>query len=188
MKPNYDTHEFKTADDFRSWLDANHKSKDGIWLRLYKKGSGLPSVTQPAALDIVLCYGWIDGMRKAYDEVSYLQKYTPRRPKSLWSKRNIEYIQRLSEAGLMKPAGIAEVDLAKSDGRWDAAYDGPATMTFPESFMNALDNHTEAKARFESLSKSARYTIGWQLQTAKTIKTFNARKERIIKELNSFKI
>lgn len=184
MTDQYETLEFKTSEEFRSWLDKNHATTDGVWLKLHKKGTGLATVTNAEALDTALCYGWIDGQRKSFDENSYLQKYTPRRARSLWSKRNVKYIARLTEAGMMMPAGILEVEKAQADGRWEAAYDGPSNMTFPESFLEELHKHPKAEARFNALSKSARYTMGWQLQTAKTQKTFEARQARIIQGLD----
>ncbi|MES2630811.1 MAG: YdeI/OmpD-associated family protein [Patescibacteria group bacterium] len=183
MQDTYETIEFSDAESFRQWLDAHYESVDGVWLKIQKKGSIKTSVTNAEALDIALCYGWIDGLRRGLDENSYLQKFTPRRAKSLWSKRNITYIDRLTKAGLMKPSGLKEVHAAMADGRWDAAYDGPSTMTLPDSFMHELGKHPKAKAQFELLNKTARYAIGWQLQTAKTEKTIEARQKRIIEKL-----
>ena len=185
MRPDYSILPFKTAKAFRTWLDKNHAKSDGVWLQLYKKASDIQSVTYAEALDEALCYGWIDGQRKSHDEVSFLQKFTPRRPRSLWSKRNIQYIERLRELGIMMPAGEAEVARAQADGRWEAAYDGPSNMTIPESFLAELAKHPAAQAKFDAMSKSARYYIGWQLQTAKTQKTIDARTVKIINELNT---
>lgn len=125
MKSDYEITAFKDSTIWRHWLDENHAKADGVWLRLYKKASGVPTVSYAEALDEALCYGWIDGQKKSYDEVSFLQKFTPRRPKSMWSKRNIKHVARLTEQGLMMPAGILEVERAKEDGRWAAAYDTP---------------------------------------------------------------
>jgi uncharacterized protein YdeI (YjbR/CyaY-like superfamily) len=113
---------FKTAAGFEDWLRANHGRKDEIWLRIYKKGSGKPTVTTAEALDVVLCWGWIDGIRKGLDDESFLQRYTPRRAKSLWSDINRGHVRRLIAAGRMRPPGLRQVDAARSDGRWDAAY------------------------------------------------------------------
>lgn len=183
MKPEYPLLPFVSASSWRTWLDENHGSSDGVWVRLFKKASGITSVTYAEALDEALCYGWIDGQRKSYDELSFLQKFTPRRSKSLWSKRNIQNIERLTDAGLIMPAGLAEITKAQEDGRWEAAYDAQSTMTIPDSFLILLNDHPIAKAKFESLKKSARYSIGLRLQTAKTTKTYQARQERIIQEL-----
>lgn len=188
MDDTYQTLEFKDIKEFRNWLNENHKNVNGVWVKLHKKGSGLPSVTIAETLDTALCYGWIDGQRRSFDENSYLQKYTPRRARSLWSKRNVEYIARLTEAGLMMPAGLKEVERAQADGRWAAAYDGPSIMTFPESFLEELHKHPEAEARFNALSKTERYSMGWQLQTARTQKTVEARQMRIIQSLEADEI
>lgn len=152
---------------------------------MYKKASGIASVTHEQALDGALCYGWIDGLRRGYDEVSFLQKFTPRRPKSLWSKRNIEHIARLTEAGLMTPAGVAEVEHAKADGRWAAAYDAQADMVVPEDFLAELRGHPVAEKFFATLNKSNRFAVCWRLQTAKTPETRKRRLEKIIAQLDN---
>lgn len=185
MTSEYEIVEFKDQTDFRAWLDANHNNAAGIWLRIYKKASTIDTVTYAQALDEALCYGWIDGQRKKYDEISFLQKYTPRRPKSLWSKRNIEYIQRLSDAGLMSPMGLSEVQNAQEDGRWAAAYDGQGTMTIPDNFLKELRKHPKAAQFFKTLNKTNLYAIGWRLQTAKTETTRLRRQEKIITMLNN---
>ena len=185
MNDSYETLEFSNSNTFRTWLDVHYDSIDGVWLKLHKKHSGLESITYAEALDVALCYGWIDGQRRSFDETSFLQKYTPRRHRSLWSKRNIEHIARLIEAGLMTQAGLDEIDKAKADGRWEAAYDGPSSMVIPDSFLKELSTHPKAQAKFDAMSKSARYSIGWQLQTAKSQKTIDARQKRIIEQLGS---
>lgn len=184
MRPDYPIVPFADAASWRTWLDEYHASSDGVWARLYKKASGVASMTYAEALDEALCYGWIDGQRKSYDELSFLQKFTPRRSKSLWSKRNIEHVKRLTDAGLMTPAGRAEMERAQVDGRWDAAYDAQSTMTIPDSFMTLLAAHPTAMAAFNALKKSERYSIGLRLQTARTQKTLEARQQKIIEELN----
>ncbi len=183
MNDTYETKEFVDTEAFRLWLQNNHDSVDGTWLKMHKKNSGLISISYAEALDVALCYGWIDGQRRSFDENSYIQKFTPRRKRSLWSKRNVQYIERLINAGLMTPAGLAEVELAKADGRWEAAYDGPSSMTFPDEFLNELRQYPLAQAKFDSMNKTERYAIGWQLQTAKTQKTIVARQKRIIDKL-----
>lgn len=185
MNDSYEILEFADPVKFREWLHAHHSSVDGIWLKIHKKNSGLVSVTYAEALDQALCYGWIDGMRKSYDESSFVQKFTPRRARSLWSKRNITYVERLTAAGLMHESGDTEVEKAKLDGRWQAAYDSPANMVLPDFFLDELSRHPKAKAVFELMSKSAKYAIGWQLQTAKREATKHARAQRIIAELES---
>ncbi len=176
----YEILAFKNVADWRNWLDANGAKVDGLWLRLYKKASGIETVSYSEALDQALCYGWIDGQKKSYDEQSFLQKFTPRRKASMWSKRNIEHIARLTEAGLMMPAGTNEVELAKHDGRWAAAYDTPSEMVVPDYFLAELHKHPEAEAFFATLNKANTYAIAWRLQTAKTEATRNCRQEKLL--------
>ncbi len=183
MKPEYEIRPFENANKWRRWLEMNYETTDGVWIQLYKKASGIESVTYAEALDEALCYGWIDGQRKSHDDVSFLQKFTPRRKKSLWSKRNIEYVARLTDAGKMMPAGEREVERARTDGRWDAAYDKPTDMVAPDDLLTRLENHPEAKAYFATLNKTSRYHIGWQLQTAKTDATRQRRLDKIIANL-----
>jgi uncharacterized protein YdeI (YjbR/CyaY-like superfamily) len=182
---DYDTVEFPEPDGWRQWLDAHHADTDGIWLKMYKKATGIKTITYAEALDAALCYGWIDGQMKKADETAYLQKFTPRRKNSMWSKRNIEYIARLEAAGLMMPAGRAEVDRAQADGRWDAAYDKPSEMIMPDYFLEALDKNPKAKAFFATLNKTNTYAIAWRLQTAKTEVTRQRRLEKLIAMLEA---
>lgn len=182
---DYEILEFKDQAKFRAWLDKHHTSAPGIWLKFYKKASGITAVNYHEALDVALCYGWIDGQVKKGDENFYLQKFTPRRAGSMWSKRNIENIARLDEVGLMAPAGLAEVEQAKADGRWEAAYDKPSEMTVPDYFLAALDKNPKAKQFFDSLNKANTYAIAWRLQTAKTEATRVRRMEKILAMLES---
>lgn len=183
--PDYEVKTFATAAEWRAWLNAHHAVTDGVWLRMYKKASGMTTVTYAEALDDALCYGWIDGQRKGFDEQSFIQKFTPRRKGSLWSKRNIEYVARLTQAGLMMPAGQAEVDLAQADGRWDAAYDKPSEMKPTDEFLAVLHEFPEAEEFYESLNKSNKYAIAWRLQTAKTQATRLRRQEKLLEMLKS---
>jgi uncharacterized protein YdeI (YjbR/CyaY-like superfamily) len=185
MKPDYEIIAFKDPAAWRHWLDKDHAKIDGAWLRLYKKASGVPTVSYAEALDEALCYGWIDGQKKSYDEVSFLQKFTPRRAKSMWSKRNIEHIQRLTEQGLMMPAGILEVERAKEDGRWAAAYDASSEMTVPDEFIAELKKHPVAEKFFTTLNKTNTYAIAWRLQTAKTEETRKRRQDKILALLDA---
>lgn len=185
MKPDYEILAFKDAGAWRAWLDQQQAKSDGVWLRLYKKASNIPSVTYAEALDEALCYGWIDGQKKSYDEVSFLQKFTPRRAKSMWSKRNIEHVQRLTEHGFMMPAGTAEVERAKEDGRWAAAYDAPSEMVVPAEFIAELKKHPIAEKFFATLNKTNTYAIAWRLQTAKTEETRKRRQDKIIALLDA---
>ena len=168
---------FSSYKDWENWLELNHHISNGIWLKFYKKNSGVTTIVYKEALDIALCFGWIDGQLKPCDENSYLQKFTPRRPQSIWSKRNIEHITRLEKAGKMKPSGLKAVEAAKADGRWDKAYDSPSNMEIPEDLLNELKKDEKALAFFESLNKANKYAITWRLQTAKRLET---RKKRLM--------
>jgi uncharacterized protein YdeI (YjbR/CyaY-like superfamily) len=171
---------FRSPSELRKWLAANHRQSDGIWLRIFKRDSGEPTVTYAEALDEALCFGWIDGLKQSHDGVSWRQRFTPRRPKSGWSKINTQHADRLITAGRMKAAGQAAIDAAKKDGRWTAAYDSPSKATFPEDFLAALPRNKKAKAFFESLNKANRYAIAYRLQTAKKPETRKRRMEMIL--------
>lgn len=175
---------FPSPKGWETWLSKHHEASKGVWLRFYKKASGKKSLTYAEALDVALCYGWIDGQSKKADEESWLQKFTPRRPKSIWSKRNREYIERLQKAGRMKPAGLQEVEKAKADGRWDQAYDSPANMEMPEDFLQKLSKDKSAQAFFNTLNKTNKYAIGWRLQTAKKPETREKRMKNILEMLS----
>ena len=172
---------FVSPSEFESWLEKNNHEVKGVWVRFYKKNSGTTTIIYNEALDVALCYGWIDGQVKKYDEYSYLQKFTPRRPKSMWSKRNKDHVLRLEKEGRMNPSGIKEVENAKKDGRWERAYDSPGGMTVPEDFMHELTKNKKALEFFESLNKANKYSIGWRLQTAKNNET---RERRMLEILN----
>lgn len=174
---------FKSQKDWANWLAKNHAKSSGIWLRLFKKNSGVASVTYAEALDEALCYGWIDGQLDKYDEKSWLRKFTPRRPQSVWSKRNSEHVNRLIEAGKMKPAGFKEVEAAKADGRWGRAYDSPRAMQIPADFRKELAKDKKAQAFFETLNKANTYAIAWRLQTAKRPETRAKRLQAILEML-----
>lgn len=174
---------FKTPKAFEKWLEKNHNKIDGIWLRFFKKDSGEKSIVYKEALDEALCYGWIDGQTKKYDEQSYLQKFTPRRPRSIWSKKNTDHIERLTALGKMKQPGLAEVEKAKADGRWAKAYDSPSQMQVPDDFIKLLSKNKKAKTFFDSLNKTNKYAIGWRLQTAKKPETREKWMNRILEML-----
>lgn len=171
---------FRKPVEFEAWLSSHHSESDGVWLRIFKKGAEEKGITRKEALDEALCYGWIDGQAKKMDDQSYLQKFTPRRPGSLWSKRNTEHIKRLTGLGKMKPAGVREVDKAKADSRWEQAYDPPSEMEIPDDFMQELSKIPEAKNFFESLNKTNKYAITWRLQTAKKPETRKRRMKKIL--------
>jgi len=157
---------FETQDGFEKWLQQNYTETKGIWLRFYKKNYGAPTVVYDEALDVALCYGWIDGQVKKYDEKSYIQKFTPRRNKSMWSKRNTEKAEKLLEAGKIKPSGLLEIEKAKADGRWERGYDSPGNMEVPQDFIAEISKNKKAHDFFKTLNKTNLYTIGWRLQTA----------------------
>jgi uncharacterized protein YdeI (YjbR/CyaY-like superfamily) len=184
---NYEIVEFPDQVAFRASLTDRGMDADGIWLRIYKKASGVVSITYAEALDEALCFGWIDGQKKSYDGLSFLQKFTPRRPRSTWSKRNIEHINRLKEAGQMMPSGLLEVEKAQADGRWAAAYDTPSNMQVPDYFLQALSKHPKAELFYATLNKTNTYAIAWRLQTAKTEATRLRRVEKIIEMLDAGK-
>ena len=171
---------FATQQDFRDWLEAEHATSDGIWMKFAKKASGITSVNYDEALDVALCFGWIDGQTKRLDETYYLQRWTPRRKRSPWSRRNVDKVAALIEAGLMHPAGQAEIDRAKADGRWDRAYDGPKNATVPDDLQAALDENPKAAAFFATLTGSARYAILYRLQDAKKPETRRRRLEKFV--------
>jgi len=181
--PDLEVIPFRTPVEWEQWLGHNHVVSKGIWLRFYKKGTGISSVYYAEALDVALCYGWIDGQLKKYDEQSYIQRFTPRRPRSLWSKRNIEHIARLTYEGRMKPAGLKEAEAAKADGRWEVAYDSQAAMSLPDDFHKELRKDKKALAFYESLNKANQYAIAWRLQTAKRPETREKRKLEILEML-----
>jgi uncharacterized protein YdeI (YjbR/CyaY-like superfamily) len=175
---------FTTQADWRAWLEANHAQVLGVWLKHAKKASGKTSVSYAEAVEEALCYGWIDSQKLAYDNDYFLQKFTPRGPKSVWSKTNVAKVEALIKAGKMQPAGLAVIDLAKQDGRWQAAYDSSSTSTVPEDFLAALDKNPHAKQFFESLNKANVYAFCWRIQTAKKPETRQARIEKFIDMLN----
>lgn len=179
---------FKTAAAFERWLKANHARAPEIWLRIFKKASGVATVTAPEALDVVLCWGWIDGIRKSFDEVSFLQRYTPRRPRSVWSQVNRDHVARLVDAGRMTEHGQRQVDAAKADGRWDAAYAPIRTAgieSIPADLRAAIDASPRAAATFRALGRMNLFVLGYRTNAMKTpagrarkIATFVAMLER----------
>jgi uncharacterized protein YdeI (YjbR/CyaY-like superfamily) len=178
---------FETAQQWQDWLAEHHSQPTGVWLKFAKKASGIASLSYDPALDAALCYGWIDGQSKTLDETYYLQKFTPRRPKSTWSKRNIAKVAELTAQGMMQPAGLAAVEAAKQDGRWAQAYDPPSTATIPADFQAALNKHPKAKQFFAGLNKTNSYAILWRIQTAKKPETRQARIEKLIQMLDDGK-
>jgi uncharacterized protein YdeI (YjbR/CyaY-like superfamily) len=162
---------FRDAAEFEAWLEEHVDEQVGVWLKLAKKGSGVPSLTDDEAVDVGLCYGWISGQRKAADDVYYLQKYVPRRPRSRWSMVNVRKVEALLATGRMRSSGLAEVEAAKSDGRWEAAYESQRDATIPPDLAAALAASPKAAQAFDALSKTRRYAVILSVVTARTATT-----------------
>lgn len=178
---------FGTGAAWEDWLKENHTLQTGIWMKIPRKHTGIPSVSLTDALDTCLCYGWIDGQRRSHDEQYFLQKYTPRRPRSLWSKVNIDKVQALTTAGRMRPPGLQAVAKAQADGRWDTAYESQKNAVMPPDLEAALGQNTKAKTFYETLNRAERYSVLWRLMTAKTAETRTARLDKMLKTLASEK-
>lgn len=174
---------FESKKKWADWLARQHDTSAGVWLKLAKKDSGIPSVTYEEALEVALCYGWIDGQKKGLDDEYWLQKFTPRGPKSIWSKINTEKAERLIASGEMKPAGLKAIEAAKQDGRWAAAYSSQKNMSVPEDFQASLDRNKKAKAFFDTLNSANRYAILFRIQTAKKAETRARRIQQFIEML-----
>jgi len=174
---------FASKKKWADWLAKQHDKSAGVWLKIAKKDSEIPSVTYDEALDVALCYGWIDGQKKGLDDKYWLQKFTPRGPKSIWSKINTEKAERLIARGEMKPAGLKVIELAKQDGRWDAAYASQKNISVPEDFQAALDNNKKALAFFATLNSVNRYAILFRIQTAKKPETRAKRIQQFVEML-----
>jgi uncharacterized protein YdeI (YjbR/CyaY-like superfamily) len=175
---------FASQETWERWLDRNHAKAQGIWLKFAKKASRKWTVTYPEALDVALCYGWIDGQTRGLDEDYYLQRFTPRRARSKWSKINREHVARLIEQGRMRPAGLAEVERAKADGRWAAAYDSPSRIQPTPELLAALEASPKAKALFEQLDSQNRYAILYRIHDAKRPETRARRVEQFVEMLS----
>jgi uncharacterized protein YdeI (YjbR/CyaY-like superfamily) len=174
---------FATSRAFEAWLRKNHASSDGAWLLIAKAGVEDATVTYAQAVEVALCYGWIDGQKKGLDDQHWLQRFTPRRARSLWSKANREKAEALIAAGRMQPAGMAEIARAQGDGRWDAAYDGARTAAVPPDLQAALDARPEARSFFAQLDGANRYAVLWRVQTAKRSETRSRRIETLVEML-----
>ena len=161
-------HEFRSADAFYKWLGRNHDRESEVWIRIHKVGSGLPSITPKEAIDVALCWGWIDAIRKGLDDRSYLQRYTPRGPKSIWSRINVDNVARLVGEGRMTEYGLKHVEAAKADGRWDRAYGSSKGMTIPDDLQAAIDAEPKAKAMLARLSARNRFALAFRVHNMKT--------------------
>jgi uncharacterized protein YdeI (YjbR/CyaY-like superfamily) len=177
---------FETADAWEAWL-AEHVSDSGVWLKFYKKDSGVASLTYQPALEVALCYGWIDGQAAKGDDAWYVQRFTPRRARSVWSKRNCDIAERLIHEGKMRPAGQAQVDAARADGRWDAAYAAASQMEIPADFLEALKTNKQAEAFYATLNRTNLFSIYYRLATAKKPETRAKRMTQIIAMLSEGK-
>ena len=169
--------------EWEAWLADHHALASGVWLKIAKKGSNLASITISEALDVALCYGWIDGQRRSLDRDYYLQKYTPRRPQSTWSKANVEKAEALIAAGRMREPGLAAIAAAKADGRWAGAYESAKNAAVPPDLAAALEQDDRARRFYESLGRTDRYAVILRLMTARTRETRAARLRRMIATL-----
>ena len=168
---SYPVKSFKSASVYEEWLKKNHKKADGLWIKMAKANTGIASVKYPDVLDIALCYGWIDGTRRGFDENYFLQKFTPRRSKSIWSAINIKKVEKLISDGRMQDAGLAAIEEAKKNGQWDKAYQSQANIEVPALLQKALDKNKKAKAFFAKLSSQNRYSILYRLHQVKREET-----------------
>ncbi len=174
---------FKSARAFETWLKKNHATCDGLWLEIAKRGANEPSITYPEAVDIALCWGWIDGQKKSLDDQHFLQRFTPRRARSIWSKINVDKVEALIEAGRMQAPGHAQIEAAKADGRWAQAYDGARTSAVPQDLLTALDAEPSAKAFFATINAANRYAVLWRIQTAVRAETRARRIAQLVEML-----
>jgi uncharacterized protein YdeI (YjbR/CyaY-like superfamily) len=171
---------FATPAELESWLERNHDSAAGVWLKIAKKGGAEPSVTYDEAVELGLCFGWIDSQKRGLDEQHYLQRFTPRRPRGRWSKINREKAEALIAAGRIRPAGMAEVEAARADGRWDAAYEGQRTAEVPDDLRRELDANAAAREFFEALDSANRYAVIYRLNDARKPETRERRLRKFV--------
>ncbi|MBZ0147233.1 MAG: YdeI/OmpD-associated family protein [Pseudorhodoplanes sp.] len=180
QKTNTPVMPFLSEKVWEAWLAAHQKKSSGIWLQIFKKDSNKETVSYDQALDVALCYGWIDGQKKLHDAESWLQKFTPRRARSVWSQRNKQNAARLIKSKRMRPAGLKEIATAKADGRWGQAYESSSNMTVPSDFLKELAKDKNAHAFFKTLNRANVYSIAWRLQTAKKPETRQKRLQVIL--------
>jgi uncharacterized protein YdeI (YjbR/CyaY-like superfamily) len=165
MHKDLEVYSFQTKDIFYDWLGKNYSQDKGFWLRYYKVATKKPTVSYTDSVDVALCWGWIDGLTNRYDEESYLVRFTPRRPKSVWSKINVGKVERLIADKLMQPSGLIHIESAKSDGRWDAAYSGQSAMEVPKEFIDQISKDPEVFKFYDSMSKANKYAIAFRIET-----------------------
>jgi uncharacterized protein YdeI (YjbR/CyaY-like superfamily) len=186
MRPEVDlseVREFRSAKEWERWLARNHEKSKGIWIRMFKKSSGKATVSNSDAVDVALCYGWITGQIRPLDEISWLGKYVPRRPRSIWSKINTRRAERLIAEGRMKPVGLEQVEEAKKDGRWERAYSPPSEAKVPEDFLRELQKNKAAKEFFEGLNKANVYSVVFRVENAKSPELRRAKIRQLIERL-----
>ena len=185
MTPELQPLLFSHQKDWAAWLSRNHDKSPGVWLRLAKKASGIQLVSHSEALETALCHGWIDARKKGESETTWLEQFTPRARKSIWSKINREIAVALVKAGRMTPAGLAQIERAKKDGRWEAAYDSPSSATAPPALQAALDRNARAKAFYATLNSQNRYAILFRIQAAKKVETRESRIQKFVEMLGN---
>ena len=183
-KPDLPILTFTSTKEFTSWLAKHHNVSSDIWIRLFKIKSGAPTITYSEALDVTLCYGWIDGQKAAFDAKYWLQKFTQRGAKSIWSKVNCGKAEALIAEGRMQPAGLRQVELAKSDGRWERAYESQSKITIPPDFQRELDKNPKAKDFFSTLDSANRYAFLFRIHAAKKPETRFAKIQKFVEMLN----
>lgn len=176
-------HTFEAPEQLHAWLQENHASETELWVRIFKKGTGQPSVTWDDCVVAAIAWGWIDGLRRGLDDTSFLQRLTPRRARSNWSQKNVQHAERLIEQGRMQAAGLAHVEAARSDGRWATAYAGSATMVMPEDFLAALQQDPAALAFYATLKRQSQFAIYYRLHSAKRIDTRQKRMAELLAKL-----
>ena len=176
-------HTFETPEQLHAWLQANYASESELWVRIFKKATGEPSVTWDDCVVAAIAWGWIDGQRKSLDDTSFLQRLTPRRARSNWSQKNVQHAERLIEQGRMQPAGLVHVEAARSDGRWATAYAGSASMVMPEDFLAALQQDPAAHAFYATLKRQCLFTIYYRLTSAKRAETGEKRMAKLLAKL-----
>jgi len=176
-------HTFETSEQLHAWLQANHASETELWVRIYKKATGQPSVTWDDCVVAAIAWGWIDGIRKSLDDTSFLQRLTPRRARSNWSQKNVQHAERLIAQGRMQPAGLVHVEAARSDGGWATAYAGSATMVMPEDFLAVLQQDPAAHAFYATLKRQSKFTIYHRLHSAKRAETREKRMAELLAKL-----
>ncbi len=171
---------FETPNEWEDWLSKNHDKFSAVWIKFAKKNSGVVSISYDEALEVALCFGWIDGLLNKFDDKHYVIRFTPRKAKSVWSKKNVEHVETLIMEGKMQPAGLVAIEIAKANGSWHNAYDSSTEMQIPKDFLQELAKNTSAESFFKSLNKTNTYAIVWRLQTAKTPETRQKRMEKIL--------